>query len=411
MAVFEYKGLSDNGKQVKGIVDAESLRTARYSLKQKGIFPTELNEAQLKPNAKEGFNVSIDFSNKKVSTFQLAITTRQLSTLISAGMPLVEALRSLSEQTENTRLKSIVAEVSDQVNEGSTFADGLKEFPRVFPRLYVNMVASGEASGTLDMVLERLADLLEGQAILKRKVISALFYPIIMIVLCMGIVALLLTFVVPQITAIFEKQGAVLPVPTRLVIFVSDVFQTPAFWILGVGGVSLLAIFYKKYTATERGRYRVDKIKLKLPLAGPIILKVGTSRLSRNLGTMLESGIQLLNALSISKNLVGNAVLEEAVEKAAEGVREGKSLAKELEKANVFPKLLIHMSAIGEKTGALDDMLKRAAASYESEVEALITGLTSILEPILIIMLAGIVGTIIASVMLPMLELTSFAGL
>lgn len=411
MAVFEYKGLNQSGKQIKGIIDAESQRAARNSLKQKSIFPTELNEVQLKPSTKQGLNRSIDFQSKKVSTSQLAVTTRQLSTLISAGMPLVEALRSLSEQTESTRLKSIIAEVSDQVNEGSTFADGLKEFPKVFPRLYINMVASGEASGTLDMVLDRLADLLEGQAVLKRKVISALFYPIIMIVLCVGIVALLLTFVVPQITAIFEKQGAVLPLPTRLVIFMSNLFQSPAFWILGIGGLLLLSISYKKYTATEKGRYKMDKLKLKLPIAGPIILKVGTSRLSRNLGTMLESGIQLLNALSISKNLVGNAVLEEAVENATEGVREGKSLSKELDKANVFPKLLIHMSAIGEKTGALDDMLRRAATSYESEVDALISGLTSILEPMLIIMLAGIVGTIIASVMLPMLELTSFAGL
>lgn len=410
MAVFEYKALNSSGKQIKGIIDADGIRAARNNLKQKGIFPTELKEAQVNAAA-QGLNFSIDLSNKKISTSQLAITTRQLSTLISAGMPLVEALRSLSEQTENTRLRSIIAEVSDQVNEGSTFADGLKEYPKTFPRLYVNMVASGEASGTLDMVLERLADLLEGQAILKRKIVSALFYPIIMIVLCIGIVALLLAFVVPQITEIFEKQGAVLPAPTRVVIFVSDLVQTPAFWIFGVLGFVLLIFGYKKYTATEKGRYNVDKFKLKLPLAGPIILKVGTSRLSRNLGTMLESGIQLLNALSISKNLVGNALLEEIVDEATIGVREGRSLAKELDKAKVFPKLLIHMCAIGEKTGALDDMLKRAAASYESEVEALITGLTSILEPILIIMLAGIVGTIIASVMLPMLELTSFTGL
>ena len=232
-----------------------------------------------------------------------------------------------------------------------------------------------------------------------------------MILFCAGIVALLLAFVVPQITEIFQKQGVPLPAPTQLVIFASELCKSSVFWIMFIATTLLANFSLKKYVATEKGRMNIDRIKLKLPIIGPIILKIGTSRLSRNLGTMLESGIQLLNGLSISKNIVGNAVLEEAVENAAIGVKEGRSLAKELDKAKVFPKLLIHMCAIGEKTGSLDSMLKRAATSYENEVDSLISGLTSILEPILIIVLAGIVGIIIASVMLPMLELTSFAGL
>ncbi len=407
MAVYEYKALNKSGKQIKGTIDADNARAARTKLKSQGIFPTDVIESA-DQSAKQGWNVSIDFSSNKVGAAQLGIATRQLATLISAGMPLVEALKALSEQIDHGGFRRIISEITDQVNEGSTLADALKNYTKVFPKLYINMIASAEASGSLDFVLERLADLLEAQAALKRKVMSALTYPVLMLVLCIGVVILLLAFVVPQITSIFKEQGTALPLPTQIIITLSDFTQS--YWWLII--IFLIACVYgvKKYYQTPKGKKRIDRLKLNLPLVGPISIKVGSARLARNLGSMLSSGIEILTALGIVRNILGNVILEEAVESAIEGVREGKGLASELDKAKIFPRLLIHMIAIGEKTGQLDQMLNRAAKSYESEVDAVISGLTSILEPILIVFLAAIVGGILASIMLPMLEMTAFSG-
>lgn len=406
MPIFEYKAFNSQGKQIKGTVDAESPRAARIRLKQQNIFPTGLTEA-LEENKKKSINVNISFRSQKVGAANLAIATRQLATLISAGMPLVESLRAAADQIEHAHLKGVFVKVADSVNEGSTLANAMREYEKVFPRLYVNMVSSGEASGSLDLVLDRLSELLESQAALRRKIMAALSYPILMLFLCLGVVILLLAYVVPQITAIFADQGVTLPLPTRIVIVLSSFTQN--YWWLCFILLILVVIFCRRYSATEKGREAIDRTALKLPLIGNLILKVATARFARNLGTMLTSGIEVLTALSIAKNIVGNSVLEQIISDAAEGVREGKSLAPELNKRGVFPKMLIHMIAIGEKSGEVDTMLNRAATSYESEVSAFITGLTSILEPVLILLLAGIVGGILASVMLPMIEMTSMA--
>ena len=407
MPVYEYQAYNASGKVIKGVIEADSPKGARLKLRQKNILPTALVESTAKEKA-SGWNKQIQFGGNKISTSQLSISTRQLATLIGAGMPVVESLRALCEQLESTSLKRIFNDIGDKVNEGTSLANALKQHPKAFPRLYVNMVGSGEASGTLDMVLERLADLLEASAMLKRKVMSALTYPILMLVLCFVVVVLLLAYVVPQITAIFQDQKMVLPLPTQIVIALSDF--TKQYWYLIFGGLVLAFYSFRAYARTQVGRKRLHTILLKLPLVGSLSLKAATARFSRNLGTMLSSGIEILQALAIAKNVVGNVVVEEAIEKAAEGVREGKSLAAELKKSGLFPPLVIHMSAVGEQTGALDKMLIRAAKNYESEIDAFITGLSSILEPILIIFLAIIVGVILASVMLPMLEMSSIGG-
>jgi general secretion pathway protein F len=407
MAVFEYKALNSQGRQVKGIIDSDSVRAARAKLNKQGIFPTSIVESLEKAKS-GGWNKQISFKSQRVGPNQLSIATRQLATLLTAGMPLVDALKALGDQIEHPAFRTIFAEVTDNVNEGSSFAGSLKAYPKVFPRLYTNMVASGEASGSLDMVLERLADLLESQAALRRKVISALTYPTLMIVLCVGVIMLLLAFVVPQITEMFKDHNAALPLPTEIVIWLSDFVQS--YWWLILGIIVGAVIGLKRYYSTTKGRLKIDSIKLRLPLVGAMTLKIATSRFSRNLSSMLSSGIDVLGALEIAKNIVGNTVIENAIESAREGVKEGQSLAKELSKTNLFPRLLIHMIAIGEKTGQLDSMLKRAADAYESEVDAFIGGLTSILEPLLIVFLAVVVGGILAAVMLPMLEMTSLAG-
>lgn len=412
MAVYHYKALDARGRQTKGMVDAESIRGARQKLKQQGIFPTTLEESVAKESSRPALSsfgaLSGSRGAKKVDSATLCIATRQLATLAGAGMPLVEALRALGDQLDNVVLKGVVAEVGDQVNEGSTLAAAMRQHPRVFPKLYANMVASGEASGTLELVLTRLADLLEAQTALRRKVSSALVYPILMLVLCFGVIVLLLTYVVPQITQIFASRNAVLPLPTRVVIAASEVLK--GYWYILAAAIGVFMLWFSRFRASPKGRRKLDRMLLRLPLIGTILLKVATSRFAKNLGTMLESGIELLSALGISKNIVGNVILEEAVEEAAEGVREGSSLAAELEKKGVFPRLLIHMIAIGERTGQLEDMLLRAASSYESELNSLIASFTAILEPVLILFLAVVVGGILAAVMLPMLEMTSLAG-
>ncbi len=407
MAVFEYTALNASGKKVKGVVDAESVRAARSKLKLQGVFPTSLEETKSKALGKSAKGASI-FGERRVGAAQLGIATRQLATLVGAGMPLVESLKALGDQLDQPRLKAVIADIASRVNEGSTFADAVRAHPRVFPKLYPNMIASAEASGTLEIVLERLADLLESSAALRRQVFAALAYPMLMLVLCLGVVILLLTYVVPQITEIFEEHGGVLPTPTRIVIAMSDFIQ--AQWLPCVLLVAFIIISLVRYYKTEAGRERIDGIKLKLPVFGALTTKAASARFSRTLGTMLSSGVELLTALTIVKNIIGNVVIEKAIADAREGVREGKNLADELDKSGVFPRLLVHMTAIGEKTGELESMLLRSARAYESEVNTVISALTAVLNPILILILAGIVGMILVSVLLPMLEMTSLAG-
>jgi general secretion pathway protein F len=267
------------------------------------------------------------------------------------------------------------------------------------------MIKSGEASGTLDMVLTRLADMLEGQAMLNRKIISAITYPVLMLFLCLGVIILLLAYVVPQISVIFKERGKALPFITEVIINISDLIRG-YWWLMGIIIFFLLVIF-QRYIKTTEGRYKLDKLIVTMPIFGHIFLKVATSRLATNLGTMLKSGIELLTALSISKNILSNTYLEETIKTASEGVEQGKSLSMLLSQSQKFPKILIHMTAIGEQTGSLDEMLIRVGKNMETEVEAIVAGLTSLLEPILIIFLAFIVGGILAAVMLPMLEVTS----
>jgi len=405
MAVYAYKGIDRASKAKKGVVDADSDRAARQKLKSDGIFPSFLKETSVSGSSRADEKGA---AQKRVSTNQLAIATRQLATLVAAGMPLIDALKALADQLDNARFRAVISEVTDRVNEGATLANAMKEYPKVFPKIFVNMVASGEATGGLDLVLERLADLLETQAALQRKVLSAMAYPVLMLLLCSGVIMILLTFVVPEITKVFQSQKAVLPFPTRAVIFISQFLSTYwwAFVLIGIAGV----LFFRSYGKTPAGRWRLDSLKLKLPLIGSISLKICSSRFARNLGTLLASGVELLTALAIVKNIIGNVVLEKIVEDSAEGVREGKSLAAELKRGGKFPKLLVHMCGVGEQSGQLDSMLLRAATAFESEVDTIISSLTSILEPVLIVVLAGIVGCILAAVMLPMLEMSQLGA-
>ena len=406
MAVFEYVALNNKGKRITGVVDADSVRAARQKLKLQNVFPTDVREKDA-----DALSVNSDVTRflreRKVNTQQLSLITRQLATLVRAGMPLVESLKALGEQVDHSRLRSIIADITDRVNEGSTLANALKAHPNVFPRVYPNMVASGEASGTLDLVLERLAELLEAQTALKRILVAALAYPVLMLVLCFGVIILLLTYVVPQLMLVFKDRSK-LPTPTLIIITLSDFFKY-YWWLLAIVLIGGLLLF-TRYRNTPHGRRRTDELLLRIPILGNLVSKVSAAQFSHTLGSMLGSGVDLLTSLAIVKNIIGNVPMQDAIERAAIGVEEGRNLSRELETSKLFPRMLIHMVAIGERTGQLPQMLMRAAQNYESELQAIIGALTSILNPLLILFLAGIVGTILVAVLLPMLEMSSLVG-
>ena len=404
MPSFEYVAIGPTGKTLKGSIDADNVRVARQRLRAQGVFPTDIKEGMA--SAREGGStrdIKKYFQSDRVSTRELSITTRQLATLVGAGLPLVGALQALAEQCEGVTLKRILIEIRESVEEGSALAKAMGSFPKAFPRLYVNMVASGEASGTLDSVLTNLADYLEAQVELRRKITSSLFYPILMFCFCTLVVTLLLAFVVPSIVDIFQRQNAKLPLPTRVMLGISHLV-TGYWWLvlaLVLAGIYGLRAYYR----TPDGRSKVDFILLKLPIYGSIYRKIGTARVSRTLGTLLGSGVGLLAALDIVKNIVGNVHLSNSLVEAAEGVREGRSLAKELARSNMYPHLLCHMIAVGEQSGRLEEMLTQAGRAYENEVNATLSGLTSLIEPIMIIVLGGAVFSIVISILMPMMDL------
>lgn len=402
MPVYEYTAINPQGRNVKGSIESDTLRTARQKLRGQGIFPTDIKEA-IEANKSKTKDIRKLFTSNRVSLNDLTIATRQLATLVGAGLPLVSALTALADQTDTPTLKRIVIDVKEKVEEGSALAKSLGAYPRSFPKLYINMVASGEASGTLDTVLENLADYLEAQLELRREIIAALFYPILMLCFCTLVVIGLVTFVVPRIVEIFIKQGAVLPLPTRVLIAISH-FLVHYWWLI-IAFIALAIYTIKRFYNQPHGRARIDALFLKLPIAGAIYKKIITARVSRTLGTLLGSGVGLLVALDIVKNMANNVHISGALDEAKDGVREGRSLAKELSKSKIFPNMLCHMVAVGESSGKLEGMLTKAGKSYERDVNASLAGLTSLIEPIMIMVLGGIVFAIVMSILLPMVDL------
>ena len=402
MPVYEYTALNPGGKKIKGTLEADSIRTARQKLRVQNIFPTDIKES-LKASTEKTKDVKKFFASDKVSLKQLTLATRLLATLSNAGLPLVSALLALSEQVDSPALKRVVVVLKERVEQGSSLAKALGVYPKVFPRLYINMVASGEASGALDTALENLADYYEAQLELRRKVSNALFYPILMFFFCIIVVIALVTFVVPNIVEIFVKQKVALPLPTRIVIFISD--MVIGYWWLMLAGV-IIAVFYTKQRySTPSGKAWFDNLFLKLPIYGSIYRKVSTARVATTLATLLNGGVEVLAALEIVKNIIGNTHMKKALEDAREGVKEGRSLAKELSKSGYFPNLLSQMVAIGEKSGRLEGMLNKAGKTFSGEANSAIAGLTTLLEPMMIIFLGVIVFMIVISVLLPMVEL------
>ncbi len=402
MPVYAYKGLSTEGRSVTGVVDAESPRSARLKLRRTGVFPTDLSEDRA-PAGRTRTALAVGRLGERVPTQELAAVTRQLATLIAAGLPLVEALAALAEQTEREHLRRAIVQVRERVVEGRSLGDALAEHPRLFSGLYVNMVRAGEASGAIDVVLERLADYTENQARLLGKVRAALTYPAVMLVLGSGILFFLVSYVVPKVTRIFQETQQQLPALTRALIGVSS-FASRWWWVLLLL-VMGAALGVRAYARTPNGRERLDAWVLRLPYVGRLVQKLALARFARTLSTLLASGIGLLPALDIVRAIVENRVIARAIENARDAIREGQSIAPPLRDSGVFPPLVVHMVAVGEKSGQLEEMLGKAADAYDNEVENAVGALTTILEPLMIVFMGIVVLFIVLAILMPIFEL------
>jgi len=402
LPIFEYRGLDARGKDVRGIIDADTPRLARTKLKKTGVFPTQVQETMTERRGSRR-DLSLTYWIKRVRIQDISVMTRQLATLVGAGLALVPALNSLTNQVENPTLKKVVSQIRERVKEGSSLSDALREFPRVFSNLYVNMVAAGESSGALDIVLIRLADFTENQVKLRNRVMAALIYPILMVFLACAAVAFLMVRVVPRILELFEDWGRALPLPTVILLDITSFFKTYG-WVvlLGLVGALLVTLFYFR---TERGRFFFDRLILRVPIFGRLTRIIATTRFSRTLGTLLASSIPLLRAMNIVKNIVNNRVIAEAIENSQESIVEGQSIAAPLARSGVFPPMVTDMIAIGENSGQLEHMLLKVSDAYDNQIETTVSGLTSILEPFLILIMGGVVLFIVLAVLLPIFEM------
>jgi len=407
MPQYEYQGITATGKSIKGSVITDSVNAAKVQLRRDGIYPSSLRE--MSDVAGVQSKSSLGFSNyfKRVTTEDLALMTRQLATLIGAHIPLIEALSALTDQIENPKLKAAVAQVKSDVNEGAPFHRALSRFEDVFTDIYVNMVSAGEASGTLEIVLQRLADFLEYQDRLKKKIASALAYPILMIVVGFAAMLIIFTKVIPQIASVFTENKQTLPVLTEIMLAISN-FLVSWWWaVLIVIAVVFESI--RRYLKTQSGSRWWDQFKLRLPVFGGLVRMIAVSRFTKTLGTMLRSGIPLLTSLGVVKNVVDNFVIKRAIDQATTDLTEGANISDPLKRSGQFPPLVTHMIAVGERTGELEEMLEKVSEHYEYQVNSKVQTLTSLLEPIMIFLLAGMVLVIVLSVILPMLEINNAA--
>lgn len=405
MAVFEFSGITvGTGKSVKGMRDAENVKALRGQLRKDGILLTAATEEAEAKAKEKGVDLKRFFQKPNVG--DIAIMTRQLATLIRAKIPLFEALSALIDQVEKEGLRRALTNIRDQVREGTSFADALKDHPTIFEDMYVNMVRAGEASGTLEAVLTRLTDFIEKQAKLKGKVTSAMAYPILMMIIAITLISVLMVAVVPKVTSIFENMGRALPWYTRLLITVSE-FTSGYWWLIlgiGVGGWWL----FKRWKSTTEGRYRWHAFVLGVPVFGPLVSMVAISRFTRTLATLLAAGVSLLQAMQIVRDVLGNAALERVVEEATASIREGQSIADPLKASGRFPPLVTHMIAIGEKSGQLEEMLENIAEAYDSSVDNRVQMLTSLLEPLIIVVMGAGVAFIAMSILFPLIQMSEF---
>ncbi|MES2507294.1 MAG: type II secretion system F family protein [Verrucomicrobiota bacterium] len=416
MPKFHYIALDQNGQEVAGELDASTEAEAINLLRQSQLYPTQVaqegkGDAAVKKRAKstaapKGKGKAVKAgANAKIKAKVLMIFTRQLATLIDSGLPLLRGLTVLARQEPNPVMKSTVSTIAENVQTGSTFSETLSQYPKIFNKLYINMVKAGELGGVLEVVLNRLAEYQEKAQKLKNKVVAAMVYPIIVMIIAVLIMVFLMLVIVPRFEKIFEDMlGSAdkLPELTKIVIGFSRWMQGN-FLYLVAGGI-VFTVGWKLYAATAGGRRVIDGLKLKLPLFGDVQRKTAISRFSRTLGTLVTSGVPILQALNITRETAGNVVVSDAITKVHDAVKEGESMVAPLESSSVFPPMVISMVDVGEETGQLPEMLLKIADVYEDEVDNAVAGLTSMLEPLMIVMLAVVVGVIVMALFLPLIE-------
>ena len=422
MAKFNYVAMDSHGKETKGTLEVGNQNEAIGRVKEMGLFPTKIVEVEkVKPDKKGGakpagkakgkkgggvnINIKIPGLSGRVKSKVLTTFTRQLATLVDAGLPLLRGLRVLEKQEKNPTLKNIIAELALSIEGGSTFSEGLAQHPKVFNRLFVNMVKAGELGGVLEVVLARLSEFMEKAQKIKGKVIAAMFYPCAVLVVATVILGILMVMVVPKFKEVFQGmlEGAQLPAFTRLVLGISEIVKDH--FLYALAGIIVLWIIFMLIIRTKVGRRVFDKVKLKMPVVGPVVTKVAISRFTRTLGTLVSSGVPILQALTIVKETSGNVIVGAAVGAIHDSVKEGETITAPLEASRVFPPMVVSMVDVGEQTGALPEMLLKIADNFDEEVDNAVAAMTSLLEPIMIVFLAVIVGSIVIAMFLPLIAL------
>ena len=402
MPVFEYEALARSGKKVKGIIDADSAAAARRKLRDQAMFPTGVRETLAEAASGDGKEKRLSFG--RVSYRDISMMTRQLAVLLQAGMPVVESLTALLNETSKPKLRQAIYDVRDKVKAGKSLSDSLADHPRVFSRLYVNLVSAGESSGTLESVLFRLADMMERQAHLVAQIKSALAYPVFMLALAIGIISFLMMFIVPRIKAIFEKQGQDLPRLTENLFAACDFVAV--YWWLILGTIVCVFGAWRLWIARPQGRIAWDRARLKFPVYGPLHQKVISAQFARTLGTMLSSGLTMLRAIDVVTTVIQNKFIEEQMKEVRGGIRRGRDLAVPLREANLFPSLMINMIDLGQRSGELEGMLLKVADTYEEDVRLSVQAMVSLLEPLIIVVMGIFVGTLVLAVLLPILNMS-----
>jgi type IV pilus assembly protein PilC len=397
MPTFAYVARGRDGKKQRGVLTAENRQSLAQMLQSRGLTADKIEL--------QGAKKASRFGGRRVKTVELLLFTRQLSTIVNAGLPLLQGLDILAEQTEDVGFSQVIQDVAQNVESGETFSEALRRHPRAFPDLYVSMVRAGEAGGDLDGVLMQLADYLEATEELKRRIKSAMTYPVVAFGMIVLIASGLILFVVPQFEEIFSSLGGTLPMPTRILIQISDTLRS--IYALVVVGAFVGVIFaVRVYGQTENGRYNIDSLKLRLPIFGKLLRKVAISRFARTLSTLTRSGVAILQALEIVERTAGNEVFARVIREAGDSVRNGETLAEPLARSGEMPAMVTRMIGVGEKTGALEVMLQKIADFYDSEVKAAVDSMTSLIEPILIMLMGIIVGGIVIALFMPILNMS-----
>ena len=418
MAVYAYVAMNNRGKEISGSVEAETSTLAISQIRDMGYFPTKVSEkspasgasTSAKP-AKAGGSMNITIKlpgiGDRIKPKQLAVFVRQLATLLGAGLPLLRSINVLSDQAKPGILKETLSQVAADVEGGATFSDAVAKHPKSFSKLFVNMIKAGEVGGILEAVLERLAEFSEKEEALKRKIKSAMVYPILVTVAAVGILTFLIIVVIPTFKKMFEDFDTELPGATVMLLKISDVFKDWKSILVILGSLVGLFVIYKLIRKTRKGAYYSDKIKLYIPVVGPLIRKTAVGRFSRTFATLIGSGVPILQALTIVKDTSGNEVIAQAMVSVRDSIREGESIAGPLQASGIFPPMVINMVDVGEETGALDKMLLKVAEAYDQEVDAAVAALTSVMEPIMIVGMGVVVGFIVIALFLPLIKLAT----